>query len=141
MTPIPNLQGALRAIAIATTTTLLLAACGNQQPQTTPIPSTPLTATHTPPPDYPLQLACAGIEGTTVLQVSVDASGVPNPVTVAQGSGNAQLDELAMAAVKGWTFQPATRNGQPVTQSLQVPVNFRAPAVRPEECFQFDGQQ
>ena len=140
MTPIDFPRHALRSSA-AFTIVLLLAACGSSEPQAPPIPSTPLTATHTPPPDYPLQLACAGIEGTTVLQVSVDASGVPNPVTVAQGSGNAQLDELAMSAVKGWTFQPATRNGQPVTQSLQVPVNFRLPAVRPDECFQLDGQK
>ena len=139
MTSTPRLHGALRAIAIVTP--LLLAACGSPQAPTPAIASTPLAATHTPPPDYPLQLACAGMAGTTVLQVSVDASGTPNPVTVARSSGHAQLDELALAAVKGWTFQPATRGGQPVTQSLQVPVTFRAPAVRPDECFQFDASQ
>lgn len=139
MTPIDSLHHALRGSVAFTF--LLLAACGNQEPQAAPIPSTPLTAVQTPPPVYPLELACAGIQGTSVLQVTVDAKGVPSVVTVAHSSGNAQLDQSAVTAVKSWVFEPATRGGQPVTQSLQVPVNFRLPAVRPDECFQLDGRK
>ena len=139
MTPNDSLHHALHGcVAI---TVLLLAACGNQEPQAAPIPSTPLTAVQTPPPVYPLELACAGIDGTSVLQVTVDTKGVPSIVSVAGSSGNAQLDQSAVTAVKAWVFEPATRGGQPVVQGLQVPVNFRLPAVRPDECFQLDGQK
>ena len=140
MTPIDFPRHALRSSA-AFTIVLLLAACGSSEPQAPPIPSTPLTAVLTPPPVYPLELACAGIEGTSVLQVTVDTKGVPSAVSVAHSSGNEQLDQSALTAVKAWEFEPATRGGQPVTQSLQVPVNFRLPAVRPDECFQLDGRK
>ena len=140
MTPIDYLRHALHGSAAATAL-LLLSACGSSEPQAPPIPSTPLTAIQTPPPAYPLELACAGIAGTSVLQVTVDTKGVPSIVSVAGSSGNAQLDQSAVTAVKAWVFEPATRGGQPVVQGLQVPVNFRLPAVRPDECFQLDGQK
>ena len=140
MTSIDCLRYALHGSAAATAL-LLLSACGGSEPQAPPIPSTPLTAVQTPPPVYPLELACAGIDGTSVLQVTVDSKGVPSIVSVAGSSGNAQLDQSAVTAVKAWVFEPATRGGQPVVQGLQVPVNFRLPAVRPDECFQLDGQK
>ena len=88
-----------------------------------------------------LDLGLPDGDGTSVLQVTVDTKGVPSIVSVAGSSGNAQLDQSAVTAVKAWVFEPATRGGQPVVQGLQVPVNFRLPAVRPDECFQLDGQK
>ena len=34
------------------------------------------------------------------------------------------LDRAAMEAVRRWTFRPATRNGQPVTATVIVPLEF-----------------
>ena len=71
----------------------LLAACGKADAPAEPfIPSTQVMATETPPPDYPFEVACAGIGGTTVLTVTVGVEGKPTEVVLAQSSGNRDLD-------------------------------------------------
>ena len=106
----------------------------------TPVRSTARTvaAIDTPPPEFPLALACAGVGGQTLLSVEIGAEGRPTRIDLVRGSGNAELDALASQAVQGWTFRPATRAGQPVPQTIQVPVNFTPPAERPAECFALD---
>ena len=59
-------------------------------------------------------------------------------ISVARGSGSDALDQLARDAVQGWKFRPATRGGEPVAQSIQVPVSFTLPPVRPDACFALD---
>ncbi len=116
-----------------------LAACGGTAPPAEPVPApTPVAAIDTPPPQYPLELACAGIGGQTVLDVQVGAEGTPTAISVARGSGSDALDQLARDAVQGWKFRPATRGGEPVAQSIQVPVSFTLPPVRPDACFALD---
>lgn len=98
------------------------------------VPSTELRAVDTPPPDYPLDLACSQIGGTVELLVTVGPEGTPTDIQVARSSKVAALDASAQAAVRNWKFSPATRNGQPTTAKLQVPVKFTPPAERPEDC-------
>ncbi|TBV73435.1 energy transducer TonB [Pseudoxanthomonas winnipegensis] len=118
---------------------VLAAACGEQAaPEAAAPAATELTALQTPPPQYPLEAACSGHGGVSTLKVTVGTAGTPTEVVVAKGSGNAALDDAAVAAVKQWTFKPATRGGQPVAQTLNVPVNFPAPQVRPDACFSLD---
>ena len=117
----------------------LLVACGKSPETNTPaVPPTELTAVRTPPPVYPMELACANIGGTATLTITIGPGRNPTDIVLTRSSGNATLDESAMTAVKGWDFKPATFNGQPVPRKIQVPVTFRPPAERPEECFQFD---
>ena len=120
---------------------LLLAACGDRDPApaTAPVPPpTEVAAIDTPPPQYPLELACAGVGGQSVLTVEVGTEGIPTRVVVLRSSGSGDLDRLAQEAVQGWKFRAATRGGQPVARTIQVPVNFNAPQVRPDECFALD---
>jgi len=122
---------------------LLLAACACSRqadaPAAPPVPPpTPVAAVDTPPPPYPLELACAGVEGQSVLKVQVGPEGRPTAIDVVRSSGSEQLDLLAREAVEGWRFKAATRGGQAVAQTIQVPVNFTAPAVRPDACFALD---
>jgi protein TonB len=125
----------LAAAAIA----VPLAGCGGPTAPVEPVPApTPVAALDTPPPQYPLELACAGISGQTVLEVEVGAGGTPTNVVLVRGSGSDALDQLAEDAVQGWKFRPATRAGQPVAQTIQVPVNFNPPPVRPDACFALD---
>ena len=117
----------------------LLAACGKADAPAEPfIPSTQVMATETPPPDYPIEVACAGIGGTTVLTVTVGMEGKPTEVVLTQSSGNAALDKAALERVPSWQFQAATRRGEPVPMSIKVPVNFKPPVVRPDDCFKLD---
>lgn len=123
---------ALPAAAIA-----LLGACDKSEAPAAPaVPSTELTASHTPPPEYPVELACAGVGGKTVLKVTIGTEGRVTDVQLLQSSGQAKLDESAQKRVREeWRFNPATRNGQPVAQTIQVPVDFNPPQPKPDECF------
>ena len=127
------------AVMTAITCSLALASCSaDKTPQASVIAPTQLAAVDTPKPDYPLELACAGISGTTVLSVTIGIEGKPTQVQLAQGSGDERLDKSALERVPSWRFNPPTRNGKLFAQTIQVPVNFNAPAERPAECFGLD---
>lgn len=115
----------------------LLTACGgpSDAPGTPALPPTEVAAVKTPPPQYPVELACMGVGGTSTLKVVVDRTGRPSEVSPVASSGNAQLDDAARQAVQGWQFKAATRNGQAVPATIQVPVSFNPPQPRPDECF------
>lgn len=80
---------------------------------------------HNPPPPYPLAARRREIEGRVVLQVEVDASGVPGAVRLAAGSGSDMLDKAALDAIRGWRFEPARRDGQAVAATVTIPIHFR----------------
>ncbi|MFC7521682.1 energy transducer TonB [Xanthomonas populi] len=117
--------------------TIGVSGCGksSQQASAPAIEPTELAAVKTPPPEYSPQLACAGVGGTSVLRVVIGIDGTPTDVSVAQSSGQSVLDEAAQKRVREWKFKPATRNGQTVPQTIQVPVAFKPPVPRPDECF------
>ena len=78
-----------------------------------------------PAPAYPRMAMKRGITGTVLLQVLVGIDGRPLEVTVAQSSGNRELDEAARAQVlRRWSFQPASKNGQAVQAIGMVPIEF-----------------
>ena len=130
------------ALGVATTAALLLGACGGDTPPPAPfIPSTQVMAVSTPMPHYPAALGCAGIGGVVGLGLTIGVDGKPSEVFLVNSSGHAALDQAAIEGVKSWKFEPATRRGQPVTQGIQVPVNFKPPQVRPSDCFQLDEQR
>jgi protein TonB len=129
-------------LALGATAALLVAGCSPQPAADAEAPaepaSTELTALETPPPQYPMDAACNGNGGTSTLKVTVGTEGAPTDVVVFRGSGIASLDDAAVAAVKNWKFKPATRGGQSVSQTINVPVNFPPPQVRPDACFSMD---
>ncbi|AMJ56958.1 MULTISPECIES: energy transducer TonB [Stenotrophomonas] len=117
-------------------TTAVLSACnGADQPAAPAIAPTEVAAVQTPPPDYPAELACTGVGGKSVLRVVVGPQGTPTEVSLVTSSGNSQLDDSAARRVREWKFNPATRNGQPVPTTIQVPVSFNPPDPKPNECF------
>lgn len=76
------------------------------------------------PPAYPESAKEDRIEGTVVLTTVIDEQGrVQNP-TVAQSSGNADLDRSAVDSVVQWTFQPATLDGKPVEVYYTLTIRF-----------------
>lgn len=113
-----------------------LAGCGpSEPPAPPPPPPTEVAAVKTPPPQYPLELACMGVGGTSTFKVTIGADGKPSEVALLTGAGNPQLDELARTAVQGWQFKAATRNGAAVPATIQVPVSFNPPQRKPDQCF------
>lgn len=115
---------------------LMLAACSGPSEPAAPVAApTEVAAVKTPPPQYPIELACQNIGGTSTLKVVIGTDGKPSEVTLANSSGNGQLDDQARQAVLGWQFKAATRAGQPVSTTIQVPVSFNPPQPKPDECF------
>ncbi|WP_393999973.1 energy transducer TonB [Luteimonas sp. WGS1318] len=77
-----------------------------------------------PEPVYPPAAARNREEGTVVLLVQVGADGRPNDVNVETRSRSRDLDRAAIDAVRGWTFEPAIRNGKAEASAVRVPVEF-----------------
>lgn len=121
---------------------LLLVGCQGSGEYVPPgIPPTQPRARDTPPPVYPPELACANVGGQVVLTLVITRDGRTSEIQVQRSSGNAQLDQSATQAVRGWTFTPATVGGQPAARRIQVPVTFRPPPIRPDSCFALDAQR
>jgi protein TonB len=74
------------------------------------------------PPSYPDDAMQAKVQGVVVLDVVLDADGVPTDVQVLQGVP--MLDAAAIEAVRQWRYEPTLMNGVPVPIALTVTVNF-----------------
>jgi TonB family protein len=67
-----------------------------------------------------------GFSGTVILESVIDAEGKVTRVRVLKGQPMG-LSESAVAAVKQWTFSPATLDGKPVKAFYVLTVNFQIP--------------
>jgi protein TonB len=77
------------------------------------------------PPAYPLQALRAGVQGTVLLRVLVDAGGKPVQVAIERSSGSRTLDDAARRHVlAAWRFHPAMRDGHAIEAWALVPVQF-----------------
>lgn len=77
-------------------------------------------------PEYPAEAKAAGIEGTTLLRLGIDASGRVRTIDIDVSSGHNALDGAASDAVERWTFNPATSDGRAIDSQIRVPVQFIA---------------
>ena len=80
-------------------------------------------ATYSPDPKYPKKESKAHRRGTVVLDLVVDADGLPRDIKVYLPL-SPEFDEAALDAVKKWQFSPATRDGKPVATQIKVEVSF-----------------
>ncbi|MGB7211001.1 MAG: energy transducer TonB [Gemmatimonadales bacterium] len=87
----------------------------------------PVAVNPTSPVEYPQALYIQGIEGTVVLQLHVDSSGVidPESTKVAESSGYPALDSAALSAVPRMKFAPGLRNGVPAALTFTQPIIFK----------------
>ena len=113
----------------------LLAGCDAPQPAAPVAPPTQVVAVDTPPPDYPLEVACQGLGGKVELFVTIGTEGTVTRAETRQSSGQPALDAAALEAVRDWRFRPATYNGQPVEAGIHVPITFNVPPEEPADCY------
>ena len=73
-------------------------------------------------PTYPVTARHAGIEGTVILEATIDASGAVQDVRVLRSIP--LLDRAAMEAVARWRYTPTRLNGVAVPILLTVTVTF-----------------
>jgi periplasmic protein TonB len=77
-----------------------------------------------PDPEYSEEARKAKFSGTCVLWLVVGPDGRPRDIRVSRTLGLG-LDEKAIEAVKSWRFEPAMKDGKPVSVMINVEVSFR----------------
>jgi protein TonB len=78
-----------------------------------------------PKPAYPALSRELGEEGVVLLRISVGAGGQFEQVQLLRSSGFIRLDRAARDGVRSWRFDAAWQGGQPVADSIDIPVRFR----------------
>jgi protein TonB len=92
-------------------------------PPPPPPPPQPPKLVTKPLPPYPALSQRLGEQGTTRLKCTVGTDGKATDVSVANSSGSTRLDAAAVQYVKeNWKWEPATRDGKPVADTIQVDV-------------------
>jgi TonB family protein len=81
-------------------------------------------AVSAPDPEYTEAARNAKTQGTCILWLIVDDQGHPRDIRVVRGLGFG-LDQKAIDAVEQWRFQPALKDGRPVSVQIRVEVGFR----------------
>ncbi len=84
----------------------------------------PPKALQTVSPVYPAEEKESKVEGQVVTEVVINEQGQVESVKVETSSGNANLDQAAVDAIRQWTFEPATLNGKPVAVFYRLTTNF-----------------
>lgn len=90
-----------------------------------PLKTTAPQAISQPQPAYPRALLNAGIGGRVVIRATVGSNGAVIDTSIAEPSGEIQLDRAANLAVRRWRFAPAVQNGRPVVGSVLIPFDFK----------------
>ncbi len=80
------------------------------------------TLVHRVEPVYPKEASAARVQGTVVLEATVDQRGLVEEVRVLRSIE--LLDAAAIAAVKQWRYEPLTVAGEPASFILTVNVSF-----------------
>ncbi|MCU1259425.1 MAG: TonB family protein [Bryobacterales bacterium] len=74
-------------------------------------------------PEYTTEAKDAHIEGTVRLSMEISPEGIAQNIEVVQGL-NEGLEQKAVDAIQRWRFAPGLKDGEPVTVSVMVEVNF-----------------
>jgi TonB family protein len=74
-------------------------------------------------PEYTMDAREKKIEGTVVLTLTIDHEGLPQNIQVKK-SLYPSLDQSAIEAARKMRFEPAIKNGQPVSMFISVEFNF-----------------
>ncbi len=112
-----------------TTKTGAAAKASEPEPQATP-PVASANKALNKAPLYPMLSRRLKEQGTVYLQVLVLKNGKVGQLKLKQSSGFARLDQSALNAVRGWTYQPALKLGQPIDFWFVQPVVFNLNSIQ-----------
>ena len=74
-------------------------------------------------PTYPEDARKEGIEGTVILEATIDTEGNVAKVKVLKG-GIDSLNQAAVDAIKQWKYEPIILDGKPVPSTFTVTIKF-----------------
>jgi TonB family protein len=131
--PPPVLPASANALAEASLEAGLLAGTYSGHPSPPTLPTTRPTAStggqlqpprpiHSPAPAYPARARAERVQGVVVLDVLVNETGAVTEVVVV--SGHPLLLEVAQAAARAWTYEPARLNGERIAMRTRISVQF-----------------
>ena len=83
----------------------------------------PLIRTHYQRPDYPQGLAELGISGLVVVELTIDKRGKVRAARIV--GSNPKLDDMALPAVRQWTYGPVRIGGKATEVTRLVTLSFR----------------
>ncbi len=72
-----------------------------------------------PPPHPDLTTIAPGHHGEVILNAVIDEQGKVTQLTLLKGI-TPTINDTVIATVQGWTYQPATRNGAPVSSEQEL---------------------
>ena len=78
-----------------------------------------------PLPPYPREAREQRWQGTVLLRVEVLADGSAGKTELAETSGYPVLDDVSLATVRDWKFQPAHTGSTPIPSIVEIPITFR----------------
>ena len=90
-------------------------------------------------PIYPQSAIDAGVEGTVVVTVVVDTSGIVTNATIF--SSIPQLNNAALQAARSKVFSPGRIAGSPVMTRMNIPINFTLPRTTTAQQSSTGGDQ
>ncbi len=127
-TPTVAPEKLLEAAAAKKETTVAVTPTPEIQPPVTPPKPSVITKpvpTKKILPKYPEAAKAIGATGNVVVKVLVDTDGKVKSATIYSSFGNPACEEAALAAARQWEFKPATKDGEPFEQSIQIPFQFK----------------
>jgi len=103
------------------------AAVTSTRPTATAAPSpavTPARPLRRTPPRFPPEARRDGRTGVVVVQLRVDESGAVVDARVVQSDPPGVFDAAALESARGWSFSPATSDGQPIASWVRQTIRF-----------------
>ncbi|MEX0326397.1 MAG: TonB family protein [Puniceicoccaceae bacterium] len=85
--------------------------------------TTPVQLKEGKAPVYPRDLKMDGIEGMAKVKTHIDESGIVTKAEVVEATHEA-FGVAAREAVLQWVFTPGTKDGEPVAQTVNIPLQF-----------------
>lgn len=84
----------------------------------------PPKAMRMPIPAIPAAASDAHKSGSVITMMIIDAEGTPSSFLVSQSAGYG-MDEAALAAIRKWSFKPATFHGTPIPVPIDIKIDFK----------------
>jgi len=108
-----------RAAAVAART-----AVANTPAESAPVAATALKRTRTINPEYPESARRRNVSGWVEVVFTVTPRGTVADAEVRSSSPEEVFDDAALRAVRQWRFEPATKDGEPVSTRTMVRLKF-----------------
>jgi TonB family protein len=86
--------------------------------------SRPARAIQVVNPTYPQSAQARGIEGHVILEVLISVRGQVMEAKVLSAEPQGLFEQVAIEAIKKWTFEPGLQDGKTATSRIKQKVNF-----------------